>query len=503
MQIVLILIFGTAVGALVGWLVATSRAKADLSNYKTQAEGGLRAVEGAISELRGKNVEMKGELEARGTQVSSLQQELKSEGEQKAAAQAELKEARAALVELSTVRSQLNTESQLRVTAETKLEEAQANLGEQMRLLEEAKTKLTDTFNALSAEALKSNNQAFLALAKSTFETVQAQAKGDLDTRQEAIDGIIAPLKVALERYEREVQEMERTRQSAYGTLEEQLRTLARTNQQLQRETGSLVSALRNPQVRGRWGEMTLRRAAELAGMSDRCDFSEQETLENEGERQRPDMIVNLPGNRRIIVDAKVPLQAFLDAVASTTEEERKTQFAKHGQLVRNHMNQLASRGYWEQFNQAPEFVVLFLPGESFFAAAAEQDRTLIEDGMEKRVILATPTTLITLLLSVAYGWRQEEIANNAQEISDLGRQLHDRIRTFTSHFEGVGSALRRAVDTFNRARGSLESRVLPGARKFKELRAATGEQIIEVQPIDEVPGLLSASESEEPEQHE
>ena len=499
MQLALMLLIGIVIGALLGWFVATSKLRSELSNYKIQTEGNLRAADSTLVELRSKHTDMKVELEAKVNEISNLQQQLRSESDQRATAQAELKETRSALDELSTVRNQFNVESQLRVTAETRLKESQANVEEQKKLLEEAKTRLADTFNALSAEALKSNNQAFLVLAKTTFETIQAQAKGDLDTRQNAIDGLVAPLKDALGRYEKQIQEMEKTRQNAYGTLEEQLRTLASTNQQLQKETGSLVTALRSPQVRGRWGEMTLRRAAELAGMSEHCDFSEQETLENETGRQRPDMIVNLPGNRRIVVDAKVPLQAFLDAVSAPTDEERKIQFAKHGQLVRNHMNQLASRAYWEQFDHAPEIVVLFLPGESFFAAAAEQDHELIEDGMEKRVVLATPTTLIALLRAVAYGWRQEDVAKNAQEISDLGKQLHDRIRTFVTHFEGVGSALRKAVDTFNKARASLESRVLPGARKFKELKATTGEEIIEVEPIDEVPGTLTAPESGEP----
>jgi len=499
MQVSLPLTLGVVIGFVIGWLVAASKWRTALSHYKIQAEANLKVGESTILEVRRNLAETKSDSDTKVKEISSLQQLLKGEAEQKAAAQAELKEARTNLEDLGRVRDELNAETRVRVAAETKLAESQANLAEQKRLLEEAKVKLADTFNALSAEALKSNNQAFLALAKSTFETIQAQAKGELDARQQAIDGLIAPLKESLDRYEEQIKEMEMTRQTAYGSLDEQLKTLANANQQLQKETGSLVTALRNPQVRGRWGEMTLRRAAELAGMVDRCDFNEQETLESDGNRQRPDMIVNLPGNRRIAVDAKVPLQAFLDAISAPTEEQRKVELAKHGQLVRNHMNQLAFRGYWEQFSQAPEIVVLFLPGESFFAAAAEQDRTLIEDGMEKRVILATPTTLIALLRAIAYGWRQEDIAKNAQEICDLGKQLHDRIRTFVGHFDGVGAALKRAVDAFNSARGSLESRVLPGARKFKELKAATGEEIVEVDPIDELPTSLTAAEPSEP----
>jgi len=451
----LLLLVGLVLGGAVAWLLAVSRTRNTLAAFQIEAEGKVRGAESTVNELRV-------QLENLRQNVDQLQVKLRMEGEQRA-------------------------------SAEARFQEAQVNLEEQKRLLDEARQKLADTFNALSAEALKSNNLAFIALAKSTFETIQAQAKGDLETRQKAIEGLVDPLKNALVRYEKQILEMERSRQSAYGGLEQHLKLLAGEAEKLQQQTGSLATALKGgPQVRGRWGEMTLRRVAELAGMAEHCDFTEQETVSGESGRQRPDMIVNLPGNRRIAVDAKTPLQAFVDAAGSEREEDRRKYLAKHGQLVRAHMNQLAARSYWEQFDPAPEMVVLFLPGESFFAAALEQDRTLIEDGMEKRVILATPTTLIALLRAVAYGWRQEQMERNALAVCELGKQLYDRVRTFLGHFEAVGSALHRSIENYNKAVGSLESRVLPSARRFKELGAATGDEIVALEPVDETPRALA-----------
>ncbi|MBI2815818.1 MAG: DNA recombination protein RmuC [Acidobacteria bacterium] len=439
MENLFLLVAGAALGGFAAWLAANAKCKGILSEVRAQITG------------------LQSALESREREVAQLQE-------------------------------RLSRESQERVKAQTELDQARVRLDEERTLLANAEKSLADAFDALADRALKSNNQAFLELARSTFETVQAQAKGDLDTRQKAIDGLVGPLKDSLGRYEKQIQEIEKSRQGAYTSLSDQIIAL-------QKVTGSLDVALRTPQVRGRWGEMTLRRVAELAGMSAFCDFTEQETLTSGSIRQRPDMIVNLPGGRRIAVDAKAPLQAFLDAASASTPEERQACMVRHGQHVRAHMTQLGMRSYWEQFDQAPDFVVLFLPGEAFFGAALEHDRTLIEDGIERGVILATPTTLIALLRAVAYGWRQEQATRQAQKISEIGNELYERVKRFLDRFEAVGTALRRAVDNYNQAAGSLESRLLPSARKLHEMGAVPGEEIPDIDMIDELPRALAVPE--------
>lgn len=361
-----------------------------------------------------------------------------------------------------------------------------------------ARTTMRDSFHALSAEALKANHEAFLQLAESRFREAQTATTADVDQRKRAIEQLLGPMKTTLDQVEREIKESERQRLRTTTELLHKVVALDNVGQTLRSETARLVDALKRPGVRGRWGELQLKRVVELAGMLQYCDFDEQHTIvaSETDRRMRPDLIVRLPGGKQVVVDAKVPLDAYLRALEAPDETTRQALLADHAKQVRTHIAQLAQKGYAAHVQPGPDFVVMFLPGEMFFSAALEQDPSLIECGVEQRVVPASPTTLIALLRAVAYGWQQQAQAENAQHIGELGRSLYDAIRVLASHFDDVGARLKGSLDAYNRAVGSLEGNVLVKARRFKELHVANGDaEIVQLEPIDRTPRLLQSPE--------
>jgi DNA recombination protein RmuC len=338
--------------------------------------------------------------------------------------------------------------------------------------------KLQETFQALADAALRSNQSAFLDAARTTLETTRVAMSGDLAQKQTAIEGVVQPLAASLGRLEIHVRELERAREKAYGSLGEQVQSLAR-------ETAVLSTALRSPQTRGRWGEVTLRRVAELAGMVHNCDFQEQETREGDGVRIRPDMIVRLPGDRSLIVDAKVPLTAYLDAAGAQDELSRKAALVRHGQQVSEHVRQLSSKQYWNQFQPTPELVVLFLPGDHFFSAALEIRPDLIEEALAKKVVIATPVTLISVLKGIAYGWNQEQLAENAEEIRRVASEMYERVQSVQEHYSATGRLLEKTVAAYNSSVGSWDSRLVPSLRKMRELGVSNGPEPEAPEQID------------------
>ena len=398
--------------------------------------------------------------------------------------------------EVAIVRSKLGAElAATKARLETELEAERRAAGEKLRLLQDAEVKLREAFAALSSDALRQNNQSFLDLARTSMTEFQQSARQDLEGRHKAIEDLVQPLKDTLTQVGGKLEEVERNRVGTHSALAEQLRSLHNAQHTLQIETGRLVQALRSPNVRGQWGELQLRRVVEAAGMLEYCDFDLKESVAADGTRLTPDMIVRLPGGRNVVVDAKVPSSAYLDAMEAETDAARDGKLREHARQLRDHVVRLGNKSYWQYFQPTPDLVIMFVPGETLLGVAMQRDPSLLEFSLGRNVMLASPLTLMALLRAVAYGWQQEKIARNAQEISDLGRQLYERIRVMAEHFEEVARGLTRSVDAYNKAVGSLESRVLVTARRLKEKGIPAPEELPELEVIDHTARAIGAPE--------
>jgi DNA recombination protein RmuC len=384
-------------------------------------------------------------------------------------------------------------------SAQARLEASILQEADRLNLFEQSEMRLRAAFDSLAGETLRTNSELFLRLAREALGRDQVIAQGALKERELAIAQLVEPLRTALERTEAQVQALERERRDAFSALRTQIETLAGGQAQLQRETRNLVTALRRPEVRGRWGELTLRRLVELAGLSEHCDFTEQLQLVGEEGALRPDLVVHMPDARDLVIDAKTPLEGYLAALDATSEDERTQALRRHAQQVETRVRELASKGYWSQFERSPEFAVLFLPGDQFLSAALAERPELLETALSQSVIIATPSTLIALLKAVAYGWRQSAVAHNAAQIRDLGQELYRRLSTFNGHLGRMGQRLAAAVEAYNAAVGSLERGVLPQARRFGELGVTADAPLAPLEPIGQLVRNTGAPSAAEP----
>lgn len=448
---------GLAIGLWVGWWFGQSRARHDQALAQAEARA---------------------EIDKADVRAAGLARQLSERD-------ADLLTTRAAL---ESQAAELSTGGQQRAHLETVISEERKRHDDRLAIYQHAEHQLREAFDAMAAQALQRNNDSFLALAATRFQELKSEATTDLDGRRRSIDDVLSPMRDHLAKVQSTLAEVEKARGEAYAGVKQQL-------ERLDRETGSLVRALRAPHVRGRWGEVQLRRVVELAGMLEHCDFDLQASVQADQGVLRPDLVVNLPGGRHVVVDAKAPLMAYLEAVEAVDDETREARLKDHAGQVRSHLVKLGGKNYWEQFEATPEFVVMFLPGEAFFSAALQHDTGLIEAGGERRVILASPLTLLALLKTVAHGWTQEKLADHAREISMLGKDLYERLCTMTDHLNDVRKKLDGAVQAYNAAMGSLENRVLVPARKFRDLGVSSTKELEALEPIAHAPRRLRSAD--------
>jgi DNA recombination protein RmuC len=446
------------------WFVLKAWADRERALTGSRLESELAVTRAQVAEADRRTDELQSELDARAAEIQHLQAELGASQQERARIEGEVIAERRATVE-------------------------------KFAQLTQAEARMREAFSALSADALRQNNQSFLELARTSLGEFQQTARVELAGRQKAIEELVQPLKESLTLVDGKLQQVEQNRIGTHSAIAEQLKSLQTAQQSLQVETGRLVQALRSPNVRGQWGELQLRRVVEAAGMLEYCDFDLKESVTADGSRLTPDLVVRLPGGKNVVVDAKVPSSAYLDAMEADDETQRDVRFRQHARQVRDHVVRLGNKSYWQHFQPAPDLVIMFVPGETLLSTALQRDPSLLDFSLGKGVMLASPSTLMALLRAVAYGWQQEKIAKNAQEISDLGRQLYDRIRVMAVHFEEVARGLTRSVDAYNRAIGSLESRVLVTARRLKDSGIAAPEPLPEITPIEHTARPLGAPE--------
>ena len=493
-QLILSIAAGFLIGALIGWMIARSRLDRRHAAALTEKRITIAGMNEALQAEKAALDQVKKALEKADHELRECNRTLIELTQAKATAQGRL-ERLSKLEETVTRREkEINELNQTiirlkgdQVALETVLKKERCSTEEKIAMLEDIRSGLTDHYKALAAGVLRENSRAFLDLAGETFAKYVEATKNEVEIQREVMGNTVKPVEKALDRYDKQVQAMERSRETAYGGLTQQIDALLKTQSELQKETGRLARAMRIPHVRGRWGELTLRRTVELAGMSEHCDFTEQTSVEASGSLLRPDMIVRLPDNRSIVIDAKVPLSAYLDSLEADSPAKIDQYLDDHAKQVQSHIFQLAQKSYWTQFDKSPEFVVLFIPGENFFSAALTRNPNLIEIGAARRVIPATPTTLISLLKTVAMGWHQVKASENAKKIGVLGKELYERLHAMLDHVNRLGKDLERSSASYNKLVGSLSRRVIVSARKFNELGVASRDEqgLLDANPIE------------------